>query len=283
MEPLKDAYLRNNRSSGQKSLRCFPHCNDKGHLKSSFCGSHLEATAIIQKDSKFEVDWQNKEVLIIAEIRPSAEQGISGLRSVPRAKILAELRDMRNPRSGGELVLGKIEIMSEDGLTAYVRIIFNGEKHSWDYSWKSNRWSGSSASHVVDVILLESCYSALNNCDLRIYSSLCSMPFILISSHKSTTRSKGSRRNSAKDAGRLVDVSDSTIPKPQTICSEYDDERGDNDPSDGISSAMALVKRTCYIYDIQHETESKKKSATMSPPNFCPSDIIDTIIILPTY
>lgn len=283
MEPLKDAYLRNNRSSGQKSLRCFPHCNDKGHLKSSFCGSHLEATAIIQKDSKFEVDWQNKEVLIIAEIRPSAEQGISGLRSVPRAKILAELRDMRNPRSGGELVLGKIEIMSEDGLTAYVRIIFNGEKHSWDYSWKSNRWSGSSASHVVDVILLESCYSALNNCDLRIYSSLCSMPFILISSHKSTTRSKGSRRNSAKDAGRLVDVSDSTIPKPQTICSEYDDERGDNDPSDGISSAMALVKRTCYIYDIQHETESKKKSATMSPPYFCPSDIIDTIIILPTY
>ena len=259
VEPLKDAYLRNNRSSGQKSLRCFPHCNDKGHLKSSFCGSHLEATAIIQKDSKFEVDWQNKEVLIIAEIRPSTEQGISGLRSVPKAKILAELRDMRNPRSGGELVLGKIEIMSEDGLTAYVRIIFNGEKHSWDYSWKSNRWSGSSASHVVDVILLESCYSAVNNCDLRIYSSLCSMPFILISSHKSTTRSKVSRRDSGKDTGHSTAINESTM-KPQTVSSEYDDERGDNYPSDGIPSTMALVKRTCYIYDIQHEAESDRKS-----------------------
>jgi hypothetical protein len=280
-KPLEEAYYRNNRTSGQKSLRCFPHCNDKGHLRSSFCGSHLEVTAVIHKDGTFGDDWQNKEVLLLAEIRPFTEPRISALKSVPKSKILSELRDMRNPRSGGELVIGKVEILIEDSSTAMVKIVFNEAKHSWDYSWRSNRWSGSSASHVVDIILVESCNSALDQCDLKVYSSVSSKPFILMSSHKPSTSKKSSGRGAAK---KKRDVNSRT--GSEFNAGDRESERNDDRHSDETSAAdyppdFLLVKRSCYIYDIQRENEMRRKRAVTMRPYFCATDVTDSIISLP--
>ena len=41
-EIFKSVYVRNNKSSGHKNLRCFPHCCG-GHRAHSFCGASLEA------------------------------------------------------------------------------------------------------------------------------------------------------------------------------------------------------------------------------------------------
>lgn len=277
-KPLEEAYYRNNRTSGQKSLRCFPHCNDKGHLQSSFCGSHLEVTAVIHKDEKFSDDWQNKEVLLLAEIRPFTEPRISALKSVPKSKILSELRDMRNPRSGGELVIGKVEILIEDASSAMVKIIFNEAKHSWDYSWRSNRWSGSSASHVVDIILVESCNTAPAQCDLQVYSSVSSKPFILMSSHKPSTSKKSSGRGAAKKRRDLI-TNDSNSGDRD---SERNNERHNDEtlPPD-YPQDFLLVKRSCYIYDIQRENDMRRKRAFTSRPYFCSTDVSDSIITLP--
>ena len=279
INPLAEAYYRNNRSSGQKSLRCFPHCNEKGHSRSSFCGTHLEAAAVIRKSEKFIKDWQNKEVLIIAEIRPSSEQRISALQSVPKSQIISELRDMRNPRSGGELVLGKIEILEEDSEKASVRIIFNGEKHSWDYSWKSNRWSGSTASHVIDVILLESFNTALNHSDLKIHSSAVSKTFILISSHKSTGKKDTSSCQvcTKKTVSKGRKKSDSTNVQ-EVVCIEVDVVLTDDDVP-----KTHMVKPSCYLYDIKRDEDRRRLQAFTARPYFCEYDIVDTIIVLPVY
>lgn len=276
VSPLAEAYYRNNRSSGQKSLRCFPHCNEKGHSRSSFCGTHVEATAVILKSENFRKDWQNKQVLIIAEIRPYSEQRISALQTVSKSKILNELRDMRNPRSGGELVLGKIEVLAEDSRSASVRLIFNSEKHSWDYSWKSNRWSGSTAPHVIDVILLESFNTALEDTDLRIHSSAVSRPFILISSHKSSGRKVtssccGRTKKSATKGQKKSDCA---------LCEEVTFIEDDAALSDDNVSKTHMVRPSCYIYDIKHEEEMRRQQAFTPRPYFCEFDIVDRVIVL---
>jgi hypothetical protein len=95
---------------------------------------------------------------VIGEIRPFSDQGISSGKIVSRARLLRELRDTKGNKTGGggELLLGEMTVITEDETTATVAITFNAEKHSWDYSWKSNRWSGVNNAHVLDVILVQS-------------------------------------------------------------------------------------------------------------------------------
>lgn len=190
--PFSISYLRNNRSSGQKSLRCFPHCTEKGHIASGFCGDHLEATATIQKDERLGKNWLDR-ITVVGEIRPFSDQGISSGKKVSRKKLIKELRDITGgTKTGGELQLGVMKVLHEDDSIAKVSISFNADKHSWDYSWKSNRWSGVNNSHVVDVVLVEShTYMRENSADndddddLEVFSSACGDTFLILSSHKS--------------------------------------------------------------------------------------------------
>ena len=70
--PLALSYLRNNRSTRQKSLRCFPSCSRKGHVIGGFCGVplcvdiKLSKTTTQSENRKIEYD----EYIFIAEIRP---------------------------------------------------------------------------------------------------------------------------------------------------------------------------------------------------------------------
>ena len=193
VKPFSVSYLRNNRSSGQKSLRCFPQCTEKGHIASGFCGDHLEATATVTKNPEFGDNWLER-ISVVGEIRPLSDQGISSGKKVSRRKLQQELRDTRATKSGGELLLGEMKIVQEDERTAVVTITFNAEKHSWDYSWKSNRWSGVNNSHVVDVVLVQSLTyfpipeNSANDPsfdELDVYSSACGATFLILSSHKS--------------------------------------------------------------------------------------------------
>lgn len=43
-EQFRKEYNRNNRKSGQKSLRCFPLCLASGHSDSGFCGRAVAVT-----------------------------------------------------------------------------------------------------------------------------------------------------------------------------------------------------------------------------------------------
>jgi hypothetical protein len=83
---------------------------------------------------------------------------------------------------GAELLPGRIEVLEEKVDTVTVKVTLNAERHSWDYSWKSNRWSGFQSTHVVDLILIDDIEVGRN--DLRVLASQTTVPFLIISSHK---------------------------------------------------------------------------------------------------
>ena len=41
---VQNHYIRNNKSNGQKNIRCFPRCALTGHRVAGFCGSGIKAS-----------------------------------------------------------------------------------------------------------------------------------------------------------------------------------------------------------------------------------------------
>ena len=185
-----EQFLRNNRSTGQKSLRCFPRCCDQGHKAQGFCGSPIYATAVFQKTSV-----PLERVMIVGEIRPELEPGLAkdvGSR-LPKEEILNCIRSESNKKSPesarAELLPGEFRILSETAETYSVGIVLNEALHSYDYSWKSNRWASGTVTHVVDVIALSD--DSLGKAEpgphtITVLTSASSAPFVVASTKKST-------------------------------------------------------------------------------------------------
>ncbi len=53
LSQVRTQYIRNNKSNGQKNIRCFPHCAKVGHRKAGFCGSNLSIQLRVKDDPNF--------------------------------------------------------------------------------------------------------------------------------------------------------------------------------------------------------------------------------------
>jgi hypothetical protein len=228
--PVANSYLRNNRSTRQKSLRCFPMCSSKGHVNGGFCGQSLRATIVLGVENNditapAHVPFSTGAYPAVPELPPLSstimpypdlQSSVTGLTEAGETKkdlfdlndfiIIMEIRPVLNPRISGKQFINKQEIhnqlrtkheksslekelfMGEADLVATdpekkelkLFVVFNPNHSSWDYSWKSNRWSGPNEQHVVDIIVLKY-YSTT---DFQVYSHYVSNPFIVVSSHK---------------------------------------------------------------------------------------------------
>jgi hypothetical protein len=222
--PIASSYLRNNRSTRQKSLRCFPDCSSRGHVNGGFCGQSLRATVFVNVDQSgsLTADEMNSEpkrildindFIIIMEIRPSSIPRISRQSFVKKQEIHNQLR-MKHEKSSleKELFMGEMDIISYDPVSKMMElyVTFNGNHSSWDYSWKSNRWSGPNEKHVVDIIVLKY-YSAT---EFQVCSCYTTNPFIVISSHK---RGNGSHPQvlDGKEEGEQAEGEDQEDPDDQ--------------------------------------------------------------------
>ena len=133
--PLQTSYLRNNRSTKQKSIRCFPSCGIKGHVSGGFCGLPLRVT--VKLSSKL---LRLEQYIFIAEIRPSREPRLSNQKLISKTEIANQLRTKFDFHSkGGELFLAETNILSNNGEESLVDLTFNSQQCSWDYAWRSNR------------------------------------------------------------------------------------------------------------------------------------------------
>ena len=191
-----ESYYRNNRTSGQKSLRCFPCCSEGGHVHGNFCGTPLSAHATLEKTDETQHMSLN-EINIIGQIRSENEDGFSSMTSISNNIIVDNIRDYQRNKFSGELLVAKVELIREYEDRYEVCLTFNEELNSYDYSWKSNRWSISG--HVIDIFVidkflklpvnllenieLESNKENLTDKFLNVYSSICSSPFKVISTH----------------------------------------------------------------------------------------------------
>ena len=56
--PIAASYFRNNRSTRQKSLRCFPMCSIRGHVNGGFCGQSIRTTVTLSPQTQMEENLQ---------------------------------------------------------------------------------------------------------------------------------------------------------------------------------------------------------------------------------
>ena len=186
-----EQFRRNNRSTGQKSLRCFPRCCGHGHQAQGFCGTPIYAIATLQKTSV-----PIERVMIVGEIRPESEPGLALFvgQQLPKQDILECIRSGSKTKTTTnatkfELLPGEFRVLSEDAESYSVGIVINEAMSSYDYSWKSNRWASGTVTHVVDVIAVSD--DALGNNEpgphtITVLTSGSSAPFVVASTKKST-------------------------------------------------------------------------------------------------
>jgi hypothetical protein len=179
--PIGAEYKRNNRSTRQKSLRCFPSCGLKGHVTGGFCGRPLKVVVELAREHN-SLDLKIEDYRFVAEIRPQSQPGISRLKVITEEDLQRHLRGRfdKNEFNGEIFQADTANILSITPKMAEVELTFNSNHCSWDYSWKSNRWSGPQELHVVDIIVLRS--TSAN--EVRVVSSAPSSPFMVSSSHK---------------------------------------------------------------------------------------------------
>jgi hypothetical protein len=187
--PIAGLYLRNNRSSLQKSIRCFPTCGNKGHVDMGFCGLPLRVRVrlsyIQNESSKEEILPTNvyncQRYIYYAEIRPSKQQKLSALDQISERELIQNTRT-KKMNEKGEIFLADFppqNIRKVEGGEEFL-LQFNSEKCSYDYGWKSNRWSVPLETHVVDIICIQEGTKGM----FKICSYCFSSPFIIVSSHK---------------------------------------------------------------------------------------------------
>lgn len=123
------------------------------------------------------------DYVFVAEIRPSDKPNIAALTTINKAELMSKVRTRQEQEIGvREIFMGEItEIFSKKDEEWDVEITFNGRHQSWDYSWRSNRWT--STNHVVDLIVLT--YSSPT--EFTVVSHFTTCEFYLLSSHKRET------------------------------------------------------------------------------------------------
>jgi len=184
--PIAESYLRNNRSTRQKSLRCFPTCSAKGHVSGGFCGVPLKVSLELTTSDNID------EFLFAAEIRTLKEPKLSGSKYVLKDQVFSQIRTRfeKSTTENGELFVGVVTDLHSANGVYKMQLEFNTQHCSWDYAWKSNRWSGPMEQHVVDIMAIR---ANTNDNDMycEITDSAVSSSFIILSSHKKPTKPNG--------------------------------------------------------------------------------------------
>ena len=138
----KDAYQRNNKSNGQKNLRCFPECTEgKGH-RALFCGRSI-------KIEYFPEEGYREDDIALSQLSIDAEQTTSQqIHNLPTKVMLPyalhqlvsghELRRLLRTKTSpmGELMPGRNCDSSSPECIAFE---FNAELRGWHYGFVGNK------------------------------------------------------------------------------------------------------------------------------------------------
>ena len=128
-------YMRNNKRTGQKNLRCFPCCRRDGHNTASYCGRAVTCEAV------FPASVDPNECVVFGAFEDKAE-GMLSQRSqrsntytfavgdeVQREVIKHACRNSKDPTK--PLILGA----PRRGLSGELLIDINEGQTGWHYSW----------------------------------------------------------------------------------------------------------------------------------------------------
>lgn len=125
-------------------------------------------------------DWE--KLLYVAEIRPTAAaaQSLSSKDKVAKEELIACARTASRTKkeTDFEWLIGRLHTVTETSEEYTVNVEFNSEQHSWDYSWKSNRWIVDET-HCFDIIIFKP--DAASPQVVNLLKSVASKPFTIFS------------------------------------------------------------------------------------------------------
>ena len=290
--PIADKYYRNNRSTRQKSLRCFPSCGVKGHVTGGFCGLPLRVKVKFSYQKSAEMNGSNNiesssyvnsdlgQYVFMAEVRTSIEKKLSSIFSISKTNLIEKIRTKFDSRtnSDGEIFMADVEVIDECKDGSILILQFNSQQCSWDYSWRSNRWSGPNATHVIDIIALKKFDE-----DFIISSSGSSSPFVIISSHKKYKAKDNDgvlencclyqENSNSYDSGSMIDeqVSVKLTPKAKKKKSIQDVAVIEDNLKNHVIKVKKEVHSPSLIYEILGYDEVKRSDSDfLFDPNSFP-------------
>eukprot|EP00942_MAST-04A_sp_MAST-4A-sp1_P010440 g10440.t1 len=179
LNKFRDHYVRNNRSKGQKNLRCFPHCNTSGHTDHGFCGAMLACRGITPRGYP--------RVRCFAEIRVASITGTrtKGLVStetpagltpgvtVPTESVMKVVKTTENPFVKlFELATKSIDMSGISHIVTELSLA----PPSWHYGWRSSKYAKNYVHYVRAYLCVEngnylSCVAIVDSNKFRISSS----------------------------------------------------------------------------------------------------------------
>jgi len=210
-----------------------------------FCGQPLRVRVQLAEecltDCSTDLDTSNIyncfKYLYYAEIRPSKQRNLSAVEFISGKELIQRTRT-KKMNEKGEIFLGgfPLEMITKvDGIEEFT-LQFNSEQCSYDYGWKSNRWSGPSETHVIDII----CVKQLPNDVFKICSFCSSDPFVVLSNHKRRIQNKSQSKRGQTDTS-LLEESKKSKRKKQKIEADAVTETTQNEDTLSVSCSTSVV------------------------------------------
>uniref|UniRef100_A0AAV1TS66 Uncharacterized protein n=1 Tax=Peronospora matthiolae TaxID=2874970 RepID=A0AAV1TS66_9STRA len=191
-ELFSSEYLRSNKASGHKNLRCFPHCCG-GHNPKSFCGSGLVVECLLPTCQvvlgRFEELAKQLPAHAKALPSPTASTAVDTSlgrnnlvvgREYPRQELFDDVKMPDQPFGRwfrGTAVPGGSTSGAESSC-----FLLNGNRQSWHYGWQSSRLNCKNL-HVFKVYIFDASASGNDN-TMTCIAALASPAFRISSSRK---------------------------------------------------------------------------------------------------
>ncbi|CAK4738468.1 hypothetical protein LEN26_000065 [Aphanomyces euteiches] len=167
---FSEAYTRNNKSTGHKNLRCFPHCCG-AHRPNSFCGTSVVVEFAANPDTPRDA--------FVSYCRFEPADGSEAIHNeIEMSALAADLRSSDLPL-GAWMSGEKLNHISD-----YPAFEFNRNRQSWHYAWRSNRFNCNIRHQLVAYLFVHDTSTNVLHCVERLPSP----PFTVGSSRRSATK-----------------------------------------------------------------------------------------------
>mmetsp|Transcript_19064 Transcript_19064/g.31217 ORF Transcript_19064/g.31217 Transcript_19064/m.31217 type:complete len:863 (+) Transcript_19064:435-3023(+) len=130
LEEFNPRYQRNNKRSGQKNLRCFPVCNEGGHLASGFCGRPI--SCVVE-------GLQVPKGHLIAAWGEFVEDNSDNQSRAGCKVAMTELMEHERTRTKPLEKLLRGEVVVDPSRSDSVKVVFNRQLLGWHYQWVSTK------------------------------------------------------------------------------------------------------------------------------------------------
>jgi hypothetical protein len=154
--PTAQSYLRNNKSSEVKRLRCFPSCNPVGHKAQGFCGSIIKAV-ISSRVAYTDQDIRDGKLIVVGELCEVSQTGqpmnsvVEGWRDDGISiSTLKKHTDWHSPDF--RLFPGSITKIKSGGHPKSYSYAIEFQPSSWPYGWKGSRHKAPKHAFVIHVL-----------------------------------------------------------------------------------------------------------------------------------